>query len=161
MSSVMTPPLATAEDDAPLVECAPKTDVSIPACSRFVLNHLAMVLVMSLAYMVVQMTGITSTLCHVVDLSCPNRYSGSLLDKGFEFSGNKGKKSSAIGFSCHDCLATVEGRRVIPMSPIFILFISNCAMSADLEGLVMTSRKTVFRVRYFRGSSLDCPRDSK
>ena len=92
MSSVMTPPLAAAEDDAPLVECAPKTDVSIPACSRFVLNHLAMVLVMSLAYMVVQMTGITSTLCHVVDLSCPNRYLGSLLDKGLSFQGTRERK---------------------------------------------------------------------
>ena len=40
----MIPALAAAEVDAPRVECAPKMEVSIPACSMIVFNHLAMVL---------------------------------------------------------------------------------------------------------------------
>ena len=41
---MVIPPHATAEDGAPLIEFAPKSAKSIPACSNTVRNHLAMVL---------------------------------------------------------------------------------------------------------------------
>ena len=44
ISSVVIPPLAAAEADAPLMECAPKIKESIPDCSNVSRNHLAIVL---------------------------------------------------------------------------------------------------------------------
>ena len=65
--------------------------------------------------------------------------------------------NDSIGLPCLDCFVREEGRNAIPLLSALILVTSNCERSADLEGLVIANRNTVFSVNAFRGSDSDCP----
>ena len=74
--------------------------------------------------------------------------------------GKKGKKNSFVGFLWHDCFAKVLRRNDIPLLLDCILFTSSCDKSADLDGRVMASRKTIFRVNSFSGRVSDHLQDT-
>ena len=53
------------------------------------------------------------------------------------------------------------GRKVMPLVPVFILSMSSCDKSADLEGRVIAIRNTVFIVSNLSVRFFVSPRDSK
>jgi hypothetical protein len=60
-----------------------------------------------------------------------------------------------MGLPWRDCFARVVGVKDTPLVTRFILLMSKCERSADLEGLVMARRNNVLRVRDFRGRLTD------
>ena len=91
ISSVVTPPRAAVEVDAPRVECAPKMEESIPERSNIILSHLAMVLEVTALWGLTKDTNsFDSSLRNDLVLS---RYRLSMLTgQSVEFDGKEGKK---------------------------------------------------------------------
>ena len=77
--------------------------------------------------------------------------------QSFGFSGKEGKKNSAIGLSCFDCLARSLGMKARPSCLYCLLVLSSLDKSADLEGRVKARRKAVFHNSSFSGSEDGSP----
>ena len=135
-------------------------EVSIPDCSSVVRNHLAIVLDETALWgLINEMNNFVSSLRRELVLS---RYILRVFTgQRVVFGKKEGKKNSFIGFPWRDCFARVLGRNDIPLPLVRILVTSSCDKSADLDGLVMANRKTVFRVNSFSGRVSDCPQDLK
>ena len=135
-------------------------EVSIPACSMIVFNHLAMVLdVTALWGLMNDMNNLISSPRNGLVLST---YDLRVFTGHKTVFGKKdGKKNSSIGLPWRDCFARVVGKNATPSLLGLILAIFSCDRSAVLDGRVIASRRTVFRVSVLSGRSSDLPQDSK
>ena len=113
MTLVVMPILEAVEVNAPLTEWAPNTDVSTPAASTKAFSHLAMEL---------EITELCGPITAIKSLVSPS-LSGSVLlsyssrvctGHSLLLPGKDGKKNSAIGLPCRDCLARLAGMKAMP-----------------------------------------------
>ena len=151
--------LEAAEAEAPLIEWAPKIDVSMPAAFNKAFSHLAMEL--EVTALCGRMTATKSLFSPALRGSVLRSYSSRVsTGQSLGLSGKEGKKNSAIGFPWRDCLARLPGMKATPSRLHCFLVLSSWDKSADLEGRVMARRKAVFQDSSFNESEADSPKDS-
>ena len=158
---MVTPAFEAAVTAAPRTECALKMEVSIPAFPSMLFSHRAMV-------------ELEATLCGRIVVRSRGFDPSSLLNSWVlssyalsvatghskRFAVREGKKNSAIGFDCRDCLANLVGWKDTPSGRYLLNLRSRCDRSADLDGLVNARSITVLRVRSVSDRLVFSPRDS-
>ncbi len=133
---MVMPALAADEVEAPLIECALKVLVSMPAFDRIDFSHLAIVDGATGLYGFIRARKREDCFfSFLLSLVRSSRTRSAWTGHNLSLCGKAGKKNVVISFPGLDCFANFVGKKVTPSGLNCLKLMFRLAKSADLQGL--------------------------